>query len=314
VDLGPGQRRAFKGEELSFPLVFESPEEEMRTYVELAGIPEGAEARLQPRAEHGHSLLVHSVFSGVFSGFSLKVGVLDPVGLFNRYEERKLELAAEFLPTSLLARREKVLVTAAMLGDRPAGSRGSGQEFYSAELYDSSHDSKGILWKRQAKMGGDSLMVRVGEANIPESLTICLLEAQRRTQKELPGWMDLSSEAVSLIGLKVLDSGSNLRVVHQVGGTATVAEARDLRELAELLVGLWRDARSQKTTHSAPADANIIMTGEAEMQDPNIFGLIRRKPSVVLSYSTQRAARGTGVVFFTGKENVSELVSGVLSR
>jgi hypothetical protein len=225
-----------------------------------------------------------------------------------------LDLDAEFLPTSLLSKREKVLVSAAMLGDRPAGSRGSGQEFYSAELYDSSHDSKGILWKRQAMTEGDNLMVRVGEANIPESLTVCLLEAHRRTLKELPGWMDLASEAVSLIGLKTLDAGSSLRVIHQIEGVATVAEARDLRELAELLVGLWRDGVAKRIATVTPAEASIIMTGEAEMQNPAIFGLLLRKPSVVLSYTTQRVAQGTRVVFFTGKESVSELVSGVLSR
>lgn len=314
MGLGPGQRRAFKGGELTFPVVFESPEEEMNTVVQLVRAPEGTEARLEPRGEHGHSLLVRSTFSGVFSGFSLRVGILDPVGLFNRYEERRLELAAEFLPTSLLAKREKILVTAAMLGDRPAGSRGSGQEFYSAELYDSSHDSKGILWKRQARMGDDNLMVRVGEANIPESLTVCLLEAQKRTPKELPGWMDLASEAISLIGLKVLDSGSTLRVIHQVGGEGSISKARDLKELAELLVGLWLDGGPKNKALQTPADASIILTGEAEMDNPNVFGLLLRKPSVVLSYTTGRVSQGAGVVFFTGKESVSQLVSEVLSR
>jgi hypothetical protein len=234
--------------------------------------------------------------------------------LFKRHEECRLDLTAEFLPVSLLAKMEGVVVEAAMLGDRPAGSRGFGQEFYAAELYDSSHDSKGILWKRQAMIEGDSLMVRVGEANIPATLTVCLLEAQRRAPRELPRWMDLASEAVSLIGLTVLGSGSNLRVIHQIGEEATVDEARDLKTLADLLLWLWHDAAAKQKAHVALADAAIIVTGEAEVQKPDIFGLLLSKPSIVLSNSRGRVTQSASVVFFTGKENVGGLVTKVLSR
>lgn len=314
VKLGPGQHRTFKGEALSYPIVFEAPGGEVRAIVELLRVPEGAQGRLRTSPEHGHMLTVSSRFSGVFSGWALKIGILDPVGLFMRYEERRLDLAVEFLPRSLLAKREEVVVAAAMLGDRPAGSRGFGQEFYSAELYDSSHDSKGILWKRQAKYGGENLMVRVGEANIPETLTVCLLESQPRIPRELPGWMDRASEAISLIGLDVLDSGSYLKVVHQVGAGATSAEARDLKGLADLLTWLWRDYSDKPGAQGAPAEAGIIVTGETEMQDPGVFGLLLRKPTVVLSFSVGKVSRSPQVVFFTGKENISALVSGVLSR
>lgn len=314
VNPGPGQKRTFRGNALVCPLVFESPSEERRARIEILRVPEGAQARLQPRGEHGHALVVSSGLSGVFSGFSLKVGILDPIGLFNRYEEQRLELAAEFLPISLLTKREEVIVRAAMLGDRPAGSRGFGQEFYTAELYDSSHDSKGILWKRQAMLGSDILMVRVGEANIPETLTICLLESRKRISTELPGWMDLASEAISLIGLTVLDSGSYLRVIHQVGGEATASEARDLEGLADLIVWLWHDDITKQKTHDTAADAGIIVTGEAEIQNPEIFVLLLRKPSVVLSYTTQRIVHYAEVIFFSGKENLGGLVSEVLSR
>jgi len=314
VRLGPGQKRTFKGEALSFPIVFGSPEEEKRAVLELLHVPEGAQGRLRSSSDHGHTLIVGSRFAGVFSGWSLKVGILDPIGLFKRYEDSKLNLAAEFLPSSLLAKREEVVVRAAMLGDRPAGSRGFGQEFYSAELYDSSQDSKGILWKRQAKFGGDLLMVRVGEANIPETLSICLLESQRRIPRELPAWMDLASEAVSLIGLTVLGSGSSLKVIHLVGGEASTSEARDLKSLANLLAWLWSDDPARQRTQGVPIEASIIVTGEPEMKDSGIFGLLLRKPSIVLTFSFGKASHSRSVVFFTGKENVSGLVSEVLSR
>jgi len=314
VKLGPGQRRAFKGNALAFPIIFESPGDETRAVLELLRVPEGAQARLRSSPDQGHTLLVSSRFSGVFAGWSLKVGILDPIGLFKRYEETKLDLQAEFLPSSLLARRQEVVVRAAMLGDRPAGSRGFGQEFYSAELYDSSQDSKGILWKRQAKLGGDFLMVRVGEANIPETLTICLLESQKRIPRELPGWMDLASEAVSLIGLTVLRSGSSMRVIHIVRGEASTAEAKDLKGLADLLAWLWSDDSARQKVQGVPSEAGIMVTGEPEMQDPSVFGLLLRIPSVVLTFSVGKVSRSRTVVFFTGKENLGGLVSEVLSR
>jgi len=314
VKLGPGQRRTFKGDALAFPIIFESPGDETRAVLELLRVPEGAQARLRSSPDQGHTLLVSSRFSGVFAGWSLKVGILDPIGLFKRYEETKLDLQAEFLPSSLLARRQEVVVRAAMLGDRPAGSRGFGQEFYSAELYDSSQDSKGILWKRQAKLGGDFLMVRVGEANIPETLTICLLESQKRIPRELPGWMDLASEAVSLIGLTVLRSGSSMRVIHIVRGEASTAEAKDLKGLADLLAWLWSEDPARQKVQGIPSEAGIVVTGEPEMQDPGVFGLLLRIPSVVLTFSVGKVSRSRTVVFFTGKENLGGLVSEVLSR
>ena len=257
---------------------------------------------------------MRSGYAGVFSGFHLRIGIGDPLGLFSRYEGRRLELAAEFLPKSLLAKQEGIAVSAAMLGDRPAGSRGFGQEFYTAELYDPSHDSRGILWKRQARTEGDTLMVRVGEANIPETLTVCLLEHHSREARELPGWMDLASEAVSLIGLSVLASGSSLRIIHQIGNDATVSEARDLRGLADLLSWLWRDDTGKERSRQGPGDAAIIVTGKKEIENPDILGLMLRRPSVVLSYTSGSVAHGANVVFFTGKENISLLVNRVLSR
>lgn len=312
VYLGPGLKRTFKGSSLSYAVLFESPEVEARAVVKLLRVPEGAQGRLRSSPDHGHLLAVSSAFSGVFSGWSLQVGRLDPLGLFMRSEERTLDLSAEFLPRSLLTKREGVVVRAAMLGDRPAGGRGFGQEFYSAELYDTSHDSKGILWKRHAKMGGDTLMVRVGEANIPETLTVCLLESQKRIPRELPAWMDLASEAISLIGITCLDSGSNLRVIHQVGGEAASAEARDLKGLADVLTWLWGEP-TFKRVQGLP-ESGIVVTGEPEIQNPEIFGLLLKKPSVVLTFSRGKVSYSPRVVFFTGKENISALVSGVLSR
>ena len=313
VRLGRERSRTFKGSTLSYPISFDSPNGEEKTSVDLIQAPEGVQAELHSE-RGGRELVVRSAYAGVFSGFHLRIGIGDPLGLFSRYEGCRLDLAAEFLPKSLLVKQEGITVSAAMLGDRPAGSRGFGQEFYTAELYDPSHDSKGILWKRQARSEGDALMVRVGEANIPETLTVCLLEHHGRTARELPGWMDLASEAVSLIGLSVLASGSSLRVIHKIGNDATVSDAKDLRGLADLLGWLWHDDTGKERSPLGPGDAAIIVTGKKEIENPDILGLMLRKPSVVLSYTSGSVTHGANVIFFTGKENISLLVNRVLSR
>jgi len=314
VKLKEAPTRAFKGGTLEFPLVFRSARDEQAAHVKLLSAPEGVQADLVPDGGHGQILAITSKFSGAYSGFSLKVGVYDPIGVFVRYEERKLNLVAEFLPLSLLAPRSEISVAAAILGDRPGGSRGSGQEFYAAEPYDSAHESKGILWKRLAESQGNNLMVRVGEANIPETLTICFLESQRRPPKQLPPWMDLASEAISIIGLTIIGTRSTMRIIHQAGNQATIDEARDITGLADALAWIWRDDVHKEKTTATATDAGIVITGEAEIQDPSIFALLARKPSVVLSYSSSRVTRGAGVVFFTGNENISGLVYQVMSR
>lgn len=314
IRLGRNRKRTFKGGVLTYPLSFDSPDGEENTTVEVIRAPEGVRAEMQSDGRGGRTLFVGSSFAGVFSDFSFRVGIGDLLGLFNRFEGRVLDLAAEFLPKSLIAKQQGVTVSAAMLGDRPAGSRGFGQEFYTAELYDQSHDSKGILWKRQAKSEGDTMMVRVGEANIPEFLTICLLEEHRRTARELPGWMDLASEAISLIGLSVLASGSSLRVIHQVGNDSTASEARDVPGLADLLGWLWRGDAGKQRSREGLEGAAIIVTGKKEIENPDILAVMLRKPLVVLSYSSGGVVHGATVVFFTGKEDISLLVNRVLGR
>jgi hypothetical protein len=314
IVLGRKQSRTFKGGALTYPISYTTADGREGTAVDLIHVPEGVQAELRSDEGGGRELVVRSGYAGVFSGFHLRIGIGDHLGLFSRYEERRLALGAEFLPISLLTRQGGMTVSAAMLGDRPAGSKGFGQEFYTAELYDPSHDSKGILWKRQARSEGDTLMVRVGEANIPETLTICLLEHHARSERELPGWMDLASEAISLIGLSALASGSSLRVIHQTGINATASEAKDLKGLADLLGWLWRGDAGKERSTLGPGDAAIIVTGKNEIENPDILGLMLRKPSIVLSYTSGSVAHGANVVFFTGKENINLLVSRVLSR
>jgi hypothetical protein len=306
--------RAFKGEEISAGLNISSKRGASLAQFELAQVPEGLEAAIVGDGAK-RRLSVNSRYAGVFSGLKVRVGILDPLGIFARTEVHSVRLSFEFLPTFLLAKKEPMRVSAAILGDFPAGRGGYGQEFYSAEMYTPASSSRDIMWKRQAKLPNDSLMVRVGEANIPEKLTVCFIERLGVEDRRSPRWMDLASEAIARVGLPVVSTGTTLRLLHIVGETEVVAETKDAGGLANILIGLWSEGPPAVGSIESPRQADMIIVAETETASSDVMGLVLDKPSVLLGWGQQKkAARGSNVIFFSGREDVSGLVARVLSR
>ena len=306
--------RAFKDERVTVELLLTSKKGSSLAQFDLSYVPDGLEASITGGGAT-RTLEVTSRYAGVFSGLKVRVGIMDPLGIFARNEVHDIKVSFEFLPTFLLAKNEPIRVTAAILGDYPAGRRGFGQEFYSAESYSQASSSKDILWKRQAKNPEEDLLVRVGEANIPERLTVCFLEKQMVPERKSPRWMDLASEAMARVGLSVISAGTTLRVVHVLGEETTVFEAKDPGSLANLLVDLWRDGRPREKWGDHPSLADMVVTAESETSSPDVMGLVQGKPSILLGWGQRKkGALGYGVVFFSGQEDVSGLVAAVLSR
>lgn len=305
--------RAFKGAEATTNLSIGSNRGTALSEFDLAFIPEGLEVTVSGEGAR-RTLGVKSKFAGVYGGLKVRVGITDPLGVFARSEIHELPVRFEFLPISLLAAGVPLRVAPAMLGDFPAGRSGFGQEFYSAETYTSARSSRDIMWKRQARMPTDHLMVRVGEANIPERLTVCLLERRSLAERRSPRWMDLALEAMARVGLPVVSSGVTLRVLHVLGEGTTVSEARDTEQLASLLVSLWNDEADKATTEVRLSQADIMIVSEVETQAPDTMGLVLSKPSVILGWGRRRVLGGSSVVFFSGHEDVSALVARVLSK
>lgn len=306
--------REFKGGTVSVELFVTSKRGASLAVFDLTSVPDGLDAAITGEGLR-RTLEVKSRFAGVFSGLKARVGVLDPLGIFSRSEVHELKFSTEFLPTFLLVRREPLQVSAAILGDYPAGRSGFGQEFYSAQMYAPGSSSRDILWKRQAKSPNGNLMARVGEANIPEKLTVCFVERRGVAERKSPQWMDLASEAIARVGLPVISSGTTLRLLHVLGDSVTVAEAKDAGGLANVLVDIWREDGQREKTGMRPGQADIIVTAEAEISEPETMGLVLQKPSVLLGWGRQKkGARGSSVVFFSGHEDVSGLVARVLSR
>ena len=305
--------RSFKGEASTVPLRVKTKSSLAK--LELVSVPEGLEAEIRGEGLD-RELVVKSKYAGVYEGLKARVGIVDPLGILARNEVKDIGMVYEFLPTALLRTREPVRVSAAMLGDLPAGRGGLGQEFYSAEVYTTSGSAKDIMWKRQARMPNDLLLVRTGEANIPESMSLWFIEHEEgEEEKRTPLRMDLASEAIARVGLPVVSSGTRLRVFHLHRGKATMAEARDAEGLADLLARLWQDDSVPGVAGEGPAQADIVVTSEDATRFPEVMRVVLERPSVLLAWGERRRViRGSSVVFFSGHEDLSNLVARVLSK
>lgn len=279
----------------------------------VAYSPEGVEAQLAAESGRRYVLTLSSNYAGAFRNFRLSITAKDPLGLSERREDKAIQLVAEFLPRSLVALPQRAIITAMALGERPANARGYAQEFYGAEQYDLSQEAKDILWKRLAHASTDSFLVRVREAGTPDSLTVCLFEAAERQGLEIPEWMDLTTESMARVGLSVVGSGVRLRAVRLARGREYEGEASDVRTLADCLMALW-DPIGAAPSAQWLERASVIITGEDELRDPGLSSAAERKPTVVVSDPKRARASGPRLLFFTGSEDLSGIVSRVLSR
>lgn len=312
VTAGAARGRGFKGEALTVPLALGSKPGIVLSEFALVSVPDGVSGEIVGEGLE-RTLVMRSRFAGVYRGIRVRVGILDPLRIMARNETHEVAHVFEFLPTHLLSKTIPLSVSASMLGDYPAGRRGFGQEFYSAEVYSPSSSSRDILWKRLAKLPDGDPMVRVGEANIPETFTLCFVDSVKPVERASPTWMDLASEAVARVGLPVVTLGITFRLVHVVKDVSTVAEARNAEGLANLVMGLWREL-GVESAQEGPEDADMLLVSQKGFEVPELFRLVLDKPTVVLSWGGRVGPVGGKMVFFTGNEDVNALVTRVLSR
>ncbi|MDG6988224.1 MAG: hypothetical protein JRN21_02750 [Nitrososphaerota archaeon] len=304
--------RAFKGEEIMVPLRVKTGSVSAR--MDLVTVPDGLEAEIKGEGKE-RSLVARSRYAGVYTGLKARVEIADPLEILARSEVKEVGIVCEFLPTSLLGTGEPIRVSATRLGDLPAGRGGSGQEFYAAEVYTTSRSAKDIMWKRHARTPDELLLVRTGEANIPERMNLWFYEEEEGEEKKrTPARMDLASEAIARVGLPVVSTGTKLRVRHIHRGRATLTEAKDREGLADLVAKLWEDEAAAGVAAESPSQADMVITSEEAAHSPEVMGLVMNRPSVLLVWGEGRGMKGSSVVFFSGHEDLSSLVGMVLSK
>ena len=304
--------RGFKGEDSTVVFRIRSPMGIEESAVALPRTPEGLKAELGRMPDGSWKILANSKFSGLYQGLKVRLSFVDFLGIAERYAERELDLRLEFLPKAMLLELASVNMAPVTLGEVPANRMGLAQEIYGAERYNLSQDVKDILWKRLARFGTASPMVRVREANTPELLTVCVLELTEREGLEHYKWMDTVCEAVARLGRATIAVGMRFRVLRVTGRGRTLAEAHDLGTLADCTMAIWEVEEEGRIGDGAES-ASIIITGEDEL-NAGEAGLISGKPTVVISPRPTPSLRNARSVFFTGSEDLSGVVGQVLSR
>jgi len=314
VRASPRRLRAFKSEKMKCSLRTEvgglSPDIEVR----LVGAPEGLRARLVQDEAGDQRLAISSSVAGSFGGLKVGLSMNDMLGLFSRYEEHDLDLIVESLPVALRSKTFPAPAMARTLGELPSGTRGFAQEFYTAELYDTSRDAKDIWWNRVAELGSDRLMMKVREANIVDELTVCLVEGGFREGKQLNIWRDLALEATAQVGVATIQCGATLRVVQTRGDSAMVTRARDLPRLADLLMRVSRNEGTEIPALEGLNASSVLITGEPELRLPYVLKVALRVPTVVITFQRKGFVPGFEGSFFTGSEDLGGLVNRVLAR
>ena len=264
-----------------------------------------------PRGDPG-AFTVAADYAGRYERLELTVAFVDALGLFSRVEKvRPRDFAVEVLPLSLLGSPRRPAIFAVTSGETPAGTRGSGQEFYGIEQYVGTTDSKDILWKRVAKAPNEPLVTRVREVNVPESLKVCLVGS---SQGDATTWMDTVTEALGRMGVTLIEIGMWLEVsVETIDGPASL-RARNMDELADLVVGIWKERGVPEAVGESAFDADLVMASSGAMASREVYSLSESKPTLVVLDAGRPVALGARSRILSDGLELENLLSWAVVR
>jgi hypothetical protein len=255
-------------------------------------------------------------YAGRFEGLQVTFEFIDPLGLFRKslFVSRG-DFVIDCYPSSLLKDVRQTTPITLALGERSGRTHGSGQEFYSIDEYNSSIERKNIYWKKIASLPDERLLVKVREANIPNSLTIGLIKTVDREGKELE-WMDLACEAAGVIGTNIFSLGCDVNLVFLFKNAVAKFEASDALEYRESLMRMSQaQTSSGENTAEILEQCDICLAGFKELEDELLAEEVARKPSVLIKdEDAYPKSLGNLSVIYTGSEDVGELVNRVIRR
>jgi uncharacterized protein (DUF58 family) len=283
--------------------------------------PFGVTADVKQFGRGSAELSLRSSYAGRFDGFRAKVSATDPLGLFSRAREFPiLQFVVESLPRALVSPTIPLTAVPLATGEIPAGRRGGGQELYSVEEYDSSMDTRDILWKKVARTASSSIPVRIREADFRRTVSIGVAvgwdSAEQRAKQ-----MDLVCESIAQIGRLLIHARVRVEISLLVEGALFKRPASNLVELADAVVGIWKTIGETSNSGSGSLDA-LVSASDLLITDPREFSSLARlqpggtKPTVIVSEvpDSQRTIRGVTSVVFSGREDLRPLVVAVLQR
>jgi hypothetical protein len=254
-------------------------------------------------------------YAGRFEGLYITFEFIDPLGLFRKtLQMTRDDFVIDIYPSSLLKEVRQSAPISLALGERAGRTHGSGQEFYSIDEYNSSIERKNIYWKKIASLPDERLLVKVREANIPQSLSIGLVKTIERDQTELQ-WMDLACEGAANLGTNIFSLGCDVILLFFFEGTIIRCEASDPLEFRECLMQMSSANPSDKERTSEILDVcDICVTGFKELQDDLLAQEVARKPALIIKDPDAfPAALGNLAVIYSGSD-IGELVNRVVRR
>lgn len=316
VEIKPERQQisCFKEEDVRLRLSFQ-PVRSMLVNVSLSrlALSEGVDAKIEGTDPGEPSLTIKSKFAGRFSGLLAEFELSDPLQLFKKTVESKIQdFRLDCYPLSILKEIRTVSPVSISLGERETRSQGMGMEFHSVDEYHSSSEWKSIFWRKVASMPDEKLLVKKRTANVPKSVSIALIHTINRG-KDSPGWMDSACEGVAAIGKTILQIGSDVEIRYDAGGRVVSDVATDIEELLE---GLMKMSISQDSdlngTSLLLTRSDICVTGFKELHNDQLASAIARKPALLIEDVGETAVEvGERAVVYHPHRDLTELVRKV---
>ncbi len=268
---------------------------------------------LEPQGAEGRGVFaIVATRAGRFDSLAFTASFTDALGMFRKTVSVKPgRFVAEVLPLSLLGQAARPMVSAVTWGETPAGMRGAGQEFYGAEEYTPSVESKDILWKRVAKEPERRIVSRIREVNVPRSIRVALVKS---AGGDAASWMDSVSETIGRIGMSALEVGMGIEAVVPTNDGPVMLSAFDRRELAELVIGIWEEPALPETVDEGVASSDMLVVGSEALRKGSVMELTERVPSLVVPEGGPPPRLGMRARLLSEDSDVVNFLSMVIMR
>lgn len=319
IAMESGHVKTFKGEEYATILAIKSTGTDWIGSIPTTfKIETGQFVKVEPLSEGRMRLRFLGKYAGRTEGVRVGIALTDPLRLMRRLDEVKhTDFVLDTYPLSLLAKVSPRRLTVFGFGDQPTGYPGPGQELYGLDEYQSTMDTKDIIWKRVAKSPDERLIARVREASVRDVVRVGVIQFAERTGEARAAWIDSLCEALGQVGREVFEMGASVSVLFDSPTAAQgirLMPASETTELAEAVMSCSVAGRS-RDIEAVVANSDFVVTGLHELEDEQMAMVIAEKPLLLINEKASPSAAFTDrAVIWTGTENLFPLIRRMLER
>jgi hypothetical protein len=332
IEMESGHVRTIKGEEYETTLAIRSSGTDWVGSIPTTfKIDTGQLMRVEQLSEGKVRLHFLGKYAGRTDGVKVGISLTDPLRLMRSLDElRHTDFVLDTLPLSLLTPVAPRRLTVFGFGEQPTGYPGPGQELYGLDEYQSSMDTKDIIWKRVAKAPDEKLIARVREASVREVVRVGVVQFAERAENRA-AWVDMLCEALGQVGKEVFEMGASVVIQYNSSRLTGVRSGRELEgerimgmtqmtatelnELAEAVMSC-SVAPASRDIEAVISNSDFVVTGLRELEDEKMAMIIAEKP-LLLIYEQQAAPSAAftdRAVIWTGNENLFPLIRKMLER